>query len=156
MSDTCTSCGASIEGGLVACQYLFATLLAREYTDIAYGKVNFYTVNAHALQHPEIHGIKNIAHLIRLCWCIEYHGNPQIGTGPQWFVKYLNGDYRPPSLEIPQNRGAITVVDVSKAQTPAVYQDLARAWGQSVWDAFAVHHHWARRELTRILMDRLL
>jgi hypothetical protein len=87
MNDICSGCGAQLEGGLEACQNLFSTLLAREYTDMAYAKINFFTVDACAFQHPEIHGVKNIAHLIRLCWLIEHHGNPQIGIGPQWFVK---------------------------------------------------------------------
>ena len=156
MSDTCSSCGAKIDGGLEACQNLFSTLLAREYTDFAYARMNFFTTDAHALQHPEIHGVKNMAHLIRLCWLIEHNGNPHIGMGgPPWFVKHLDGDYRPPNLEIPANRGAITVVDVASAQNPADYEKMARTWGRSVWDAFAMHHDWARAELGQILGDRL-
>ena len=156
MADICAGCGAKIEGGLEGCQNLFATLLAREYTDFAYAKMNSFTVDAHALQHPEVHGVKNIAHLIRLCWLIEHNGNPHIGMhGPPWFVKHLDGDYRPPPLEIPKNRGAITVVEVAQAQTSEAYEKLARAWGRSAWDAFALHHHWARSELRQILGDGL-
>jgi hypothetical protein len=40
---------------------LFNELCARDYGDPAYAAAHLLAVDAHALQHPEDHGIKNSA-----------------------------------------------------------------------------------------------
>ena len=51
-----------------------------------------------------------------------------------------------PNHEIcgPASRGRLTVVSVLMAKTPQKHAERARAWGQSVWDAWSAHHAWAR------------
>jgi hypothetical protein len=57
----CSRCGAWLPGGDAGCWQAFHPLLALEYADMRYAAVNHLTVDAHALQHPEEHGVKNNA-----------------------------------------------------------------------------------------------
>ena len=110
----CSRCGALAPDGLSGCHALFAEILALEYTDPAYGAVNHLTVDAHALQHPEDHGVKNNAfHLARLCWILEYGGDPRIGPTPRWLQAPFDGTPVLPALAPPDSRGEVTVVDVA-------------------------------------------
>lgn len=63
----CKYCHAPIEEGENDCRSMYANLNAREYSDPEYTKVNLLTVDAHALQHPELHGKKNNAYHLLAC-----------------------------------------------------------------------------------------
>ncbi|MBC8077681.1 MAG: hypothetical protein H7Y32_16515 [Chloroflexales bacterium] len=125
-------------------------LLNRAYSDPRYGGATFYGVDAHALQHPELHGKKNnAAHLLRLCWVIERDAHAQSGTVPAWWQRYLaRSDV--PLLAPPKVRGSITVVDVAGAANPAQYAALMRRWAEDVYADWWAHDDWAQRELERI------
>jgi len=144
----CARCGAMLPGGSAGCFALFAEVSALEYSDPAYAAVNFLSTDAHALQHPEDHGVKsNAFHLIRLCWLLEHDGNPRIGQGPLWLQKQLDGNPKLPMLEPPVDRGKVTVVDVQGATTPEEHAERAWRWASSVWEAWRAHHEWARQWL---------
>jgi hypothetical protein len=135
-------------GGVEGCFALFNEVLAREYSDPAYGAVNLLSVDAHALQHPEDHGIKNNAfHLIRLCWLLEHGGDPRLGQGPAWLQKQFDGNPRLPALTPPVDRGKVTIADVYGAQTPQDHAECVYRWARSVWEAWRAHHEWARQWL---------
>ena len=109
----CARCGAVVPGGVAGCFALFGQIMALEYSDPAYGAVNLLAVDAHALQHPEDHGVKNNPfHLIRLCWLLEHGGDPRLGQGPRWLQVQFDGNPEIPVLEPPADRGKVTVVDV--------------------------------------------
>jgi hypothetical protein len=149
--DLCQCCGAPVAEGLKGCFELFAALGARGYNDPAWTAPFFYGVDAHALQHPEVHGKKNnAAHLLRLHWIFAHDAHAQAGTVPRWWQRYL-AHYAVPRLEPPAARGALTVVDVAAAAFPEEYTVLLRAWAESVYQAWSAHHDWARRELARVL-----
>lgn len=136
-------------GGTAGCWELFQEVLALEYSDPAYGAVNLLTVDAHALQHPEDHGIKNKAfHLIRLCWLVEHGGDPRIGQGPRWLQTHFDGHREPPDLEAPVDRGRVTVADVFGAGSPEEHAARVQRWASSVWQAWSAYHDWAREWLT--------
>src|SRR3712207_6079192 len=81
-ADMCQCCGAHVVEGLKGCWELFSELPLREYAQAAPGSASTYSVDAHALQHPEIHGKKNNAgHLLRLCWIFDYGGDGQLSGG---------------------------------------------------------------------------
>jgi hypothetical protein len=150
-TDICQCCGASVDEGVKGCFELFSELCVLGYTNPEYGAATFYGVDAHALQHPEIHGKKNNAgHLLRLHWIFERGEHARSGSVPTWWQQYL---HRPdiPILEAPTSRGTMTVVDVAKAKTPQQYADLMQRWAVLVYGAWQVHHDWARRELACIL-----
>lgn len=144
----CSRCGALLPGGDEGCWAAFHAILAREYSDPAYAAVNLLTVDAHALQHPEDHGVKNNAfHLLRLCWLLEHGGDPRLGQGPRWLQRRFDGDVALPRLHAPAQRGAVTVADMNLHASPEEHAAQARRWAQSVWDAWHVHHACARRWL---------
>jgi hypothetical protein len=85
---------------------------------------------------------------MRLCWLVEHGGNPstsQVKRGGGAFSDARAQSYRHfPFLEPPASRGELTVVSVLRAQTPEAHAKCGREWGQSVWQAWAIHHAWAR------------
>src|SRR5947199_7156044 len=97
------------------CCEAYAVLSERAYGDPVIYAAHFYGVDAHALQHPEIHGRKNnAAHLLRLHWLFAHHAEAHVGTVPRWWQHYLDtGDV--PILDSPTDRGSITVIDVLNA-----------------------------------------
>lgn len=149
--DVCQCCGARVAEGLKGCFELFAELGLRRYNDPAGDPPFFYGVDAHALQHPEVHGKKNnAADLLRLHWIFAHDAHAHAGTVPRWWQHYL-AHYDVPRLEPPVARGDVTVVDVAAAATPDEYTVLLRAWAEAVYQAWSLHHDWARRELARVL-----
>lgn len=149
-ADVCHCCGARVEAGLQGCFELFSEVCVLGYSDPRYSGATFYGVDAHALQHPEIHGKKNnAAHLLRLSWIFEYKEYGRSGTVPKWWQEYTQRSDLP-YLEPPQARGELTVVDVAGAKTPQAHAELMQQWALSVYQAWHTHHAWAQRELSRI------
>jgi hypothetical protein len=149
---TCGCCGAVILDGYDNCAAMFQAVLEREYSDPAFGEAHLFTVDAYVLQHSEEHGPRsNAFHLMRLCWLVEHGGNPSIrqlrrGGGASYDAR--EEAYRHfPFLEPPASRGELSVGSVLTAQTPGEHKARARAWGQSVWEAWSAHHAWARAEV---------
>jgi hypothetical protein len=150
--DVCQCCGAHVAEGVKGCWELISELFIREYPDGRIGGAGFMGGDAHALQHPEIHGKKNnAAHLLRLCWIFERGQVAQAGTVPHWWQQYLQGSNNVPRLEPPSDRGPITVADVAAAESAQAAAALMEAWARSVYAAWHLHHDWARRELARLL-----
>jgi hypothetical protein len=141
---TCSCCGAVVPDGFENCRGMFNALLEREYSIPAFGEAHLYTVDAYALQHSEQHGPRsNAFHLMRLCWLLEHGGNPsirQVRKGGRALYDVREQALREfPFLEPPAFRGELTVVSVLKAQTAEEHAERARAWGQSVWEAWSGH-----------------
>ena len=153
-ADICQLCGACVSEGVKGCFELFSELCLYGYTDLQYRSALSYGVDAHALQHPEIHGRKNnAAHLLRLHWMFERGGHAEGTVNPIWWQAYLqHSDV--PILEPPPERGTITVVDVAPAQTPQTYAVLMERWATDVYRAWSLHHEWAREELARLIPQR--
>jgi hypothetical protein len=126
-------------------------VLEREYSGAAFGEAHLFTVDAYALQHSEEHGPRsNAFHLMRLCWLLEHNGNPSIRPvrhgGRESYTR--EETYREfPFLAPPEKRGGLTVACLVGAKTPNEHAAMARAWGESVWNAWAIHHVWARAQV---------
>ena len=98
-------------------------------------------------QHSEEHGPRsNAFHLMRLCLLVEHGADPRIGAGPpRARAKAFESTLRRfPFLEPPPQRGAFTVADVFGALEPQAHAERVRQWTKSVWDAWEIHHGWAR------------
>lgn len=148
----CSCCGAVVRDGFDSCRGMFNTVLEREYSNPAYGEAHLFTVDAFCLQHSEQCGPRsNAFHLMRLCWLLEYGGDPSIGRvqrGGRAFYDAREKTYDTFSfLEPPTDRGALTVLSVLDAQSPQDHAERARAWGQCVWDTWSRHHTWAREQV---------
>lgn len=151
-ANECHICGASITDGLKGCFEQFAELGTKSYVNPNYGRSYFYGVDAHALQHPEIHGKKNnAAHLLRLCWLFAYDQHEQSHLVPKWWQQYLSRA-EIPILEPPlfKQRGNITIATILQAQNDEEHLQLMRDWAESVYQAWQAHHDWAKAELTQI------
>jgi hypothetical protein len=151
---TCPYCGALATELFENCNAMFHAVLAREYADAAFGEAHLFTVDAYALQHSEEHGPRsNAFHLMRLCWLLEHNGNPSIRQGREKgraFYDARDETYRGfPFLAPPADRGRLTVASVVGAETAAEQNAKARAWGQSVWEAWEIHHAWPREQVQR-------
>lgn len=145
----CPRCGAPV-GSLKECFTLLAGVNAKEYSDRDYAAVNHLSVDAHALQHPEDHGLKNNAfHLARLCWILEHNGSPAMGSGPRWLEESFNGGPKLPALDppAPHRRGQYTVANILPAVPPEEHARLVKLWAGYVYEAWSQHHEWARKWL---------
>ena len=111
-------------------------------------EAGIYRLNAHTLQHPEIHGkTNNAAHLVWLCWVFEFGGDTNAPSGPPWWRRARRGEVV--ELAAPTARGALTVADVARATDPAEYLALTEAWARTVYAAWHAHHGWAKRAVER-------
>ena len=152
-SGPCQFCGAAFTGGVAECMEVYAEVSGRMALGLDYAQVHLITVDAHALQHPEIHGrLNNNFHLVSLAHILERGGSAAMGQRRAFLDSILTGKLPIPPLEPPPplQRGALTVADVYAAQTPIAHEAAVRAWGQSVWGAWAAYHTWARTILAKL------
>lgn len=136
-----------------ACWAAFGELLAREFQDVAYGRVHRHTVDVYRVQHPgedDRRQRQSVAlHLIGLCQWLE-HGleSDRLNAVAQ---RLAEADRPWPWLD-PPSEFDMTVQDVLVARDSAEHVDLVRRWAATTWDAWADHHEvirrWAREGLS--------
>lgn len=154
-SGACQFCRAAVQHGVAECLDLLGELAGRVHTERDYGAVHLYSVDAHTLQHPEIHGrLNNHVHLMSLCLMLERGASAALGTRKPAVQKFLALGREWPPLAPPAigERGVLTVKEIvgaSAEERPA----LARRWGEEVWNAWRVHQPWVRRTLDRLMHD---
>ena len=154
-SGPCQFCRAAVERGVAQCLDLLGELAGRVRREREYGAVHLFSVDAHALQHPEVHGrLNNHVHLLSLCLMIERGASSAMGSRKPVVEKFLAlGREWPPLAPPPAGeRGALNVKDVVSSSIEDRPQ-LARRWGEEVWDAWRVHQPWVRRTLDRLMHD---
>jgi Family of unknown function (DUF5946) len=124
------------------CWAVYGEVLAREYSDPAYGRVHRLSVDAYAVQHPGIpspQSIQSVAvHLIRLCLLLDkgvdlQRANDVIKAAAESGQNYV-------WLTPPASLGEITVADVYQAQDPDEHEQRVRRWASSAWIAWSGHH----------------
>jgi hypothetical protein len=129
------------------CQRLFEQVLAREYSDPAYGEAHLLTVDCYSLQHPEVHRpSSNAFHLLRLGWTLNRVRIPKLGRTDNDFKRYAYDLRDFPCLEAPADRGRITVADI-KETDPEEHMKAVCVWAGSVWKAYSMHHYWVKEKL---------
>jgi hypothetical protein len=133
------------------CWAIYGEVLAREYSDSAYGRVHRLSVDAYAVQHPgrpSPQSIQSVAvHLIRLCLLLDkgvdlQRANDVIKAAAEREEPYV-------WLIPPSSLGAVTVADVYKAQAADEHEKLVRSWAASAWIAWAPHHTTVRTWLPK-------
>lgn len=151
----CQFCGAAVARGVAECLELLGDLAGRVRQEPGYGELHLFSVDSHALQHPEVHGrLNNHVHLLSLCLMLERGASAALGSRKPAVEKFLALGREWPALDPPPvaARGALTVEHVARAAVedrPA----LARRWAEEVWNAWSAHQAWARRTLDRLLHD---
>lgn len=151
----CQFCGAQTKRGVEECLELFSGLSGLLRAEKEYAGAHLFSVDAHALQHPEIHGrLNNHVHLLSLCLMLERGASAAMGTRKPAVEKFLALGREWPALEPPPagRRGALTVRDVAEA-APEERAGLARRWAEQVWENWRAHQPWARRTLDRLLHE---
>ena len=150
---SCDECGAAIEGGGEACNALMAQLTART-PDARLLVVRRTFVDAYALQHPrtQCDWPQDVAaHLLSLCCAIEFDGNLDIYSGMKTWIRRARDLAELPA---PDDRGAMTIIDVAAADELDAYIEVVRKWGTCVWEAWYPHHETVRRWVGEIRDSR--
>ena len=142
----CQCCGADYEGGIFECMKNFNNGLdLLDANDSTYHTPKFLRVDAHALQHPEIHGRwNNHFHLTRLHLILDqkviwdYTKSPLLNNFLNVY-KQSNPDekFAPPQ---PQKRGSITLKDLSNAKTAAECVLRINQWADEVYQSWSPQH----------------
>ncbi|MES2780297.1 MAG: DUF5946 family protein [Bacteroidota bacterium] len=142
----CQLCGAAYEGGIFECMdhYNKGTELL-DFADIENHLYRFLSVDAHALQHPEIHGRwSNHFHLTRLYLLFEkkvvwnYQKSPLLS---QYLNEYKKNN--PTELLIPPppgQRGEITGKALSIASTSQECTTIIHNWANAVYQSWHDYH----------------
>lgn len=158
LAEACPGCGARYApqatdlthayiGASPACWAAFGELLAREFGDIAYGRLHRHTVDVYAVQHPgddDRRQRQSVAiHLIGLCHWLE-HGLEarRVIAATQAVLRAGRSDW--PWLAPPTGY-EMTVGDVLTAGTGPEHELLVRRWADLTWQAWHPHHDVVRR-----------
>ncbi|MCX6305819.1 MAG: DUF5946 family protein [Bacteroidetes bacterium] len=142
----CQFCGANCQKGIFECMDNFNNgLNLLNFEKSEYQTARFLSVDAHALQHPEIHGRwSNHFHLTRLYLMLDKNLKWDYKRSPL-LSDYLN-EYklsRPNEFLIPpkpMERGNITVKDLAKVTTAKECFRIIKEWSDEVYKAWCPNH----------------
>ena len=139
----CQFCGAEYQRGIFECMENYN--LGLELLDLnnpEYHILRFLSVDAHALQHPEIHGRwSNHFHLTRLNLILDKKQNWDYRKSPL-LSNYLNEYKRSRPQEFlsppkPSERGSITAKDLTMTTSESGCVELIRNWADEVYHAWS-------------------
>ena len=145
--EKCQFCGANTKRGIHECLEIFNL----GFQDIDFSSTEnhiyrFLIVDAHTLQHPEIHGRwNNHFHLSRLHLIFRYKVEWNYNLSPllsEWLNRYKvqrkNEYLIPPEV---QKRGTITTTDIlRKIGNPSEVKKLIESWVKEVYGLWDKHH----------------
>lgn len=142
----CQFCGANTMRGIHECLEIFNLGFGIDFSAPKNHIYRFFIVDAHTLQHPEIHGRwNNHFHLTRLHLIFRYDIKWTYKLSPR-LSDYLNRykiDRQNEYLVPPEigKRGKITTTDIqAKHQNTAECKSLIKRWAQEIYDAWTDHH----------------
>ena len=131
------------------CWAAYGEVLAREYSDPAYGRVHRLTVDAYAVQHPghpSPQSIQSVAvHLISLYLVLERNVDVRRATRAMQTAVKSKGRFV--WLTPPASRGSVTVAKVRVAKDAEQHEKIVRTWVASAWSAWSPHHATIRKWL---------
>ena len=146
-SGSCQFCGANVERGIHECLEIFNIGFQKiDFSDSKNHIYRFLIVDAHTLQHPEIHGRwNNHFHLSRLHLIFKYNVNWTYQLSPKlsdhlnrYKAKNQNERLTPPEV---LKRGKITTTDVrEKANNEADCKNMIIQWAQEVYEVWHEYH----------------
>jgi hypothetical protein len=143
----CQFCGAETTKGVHECVEIFTIgFQTLDYSKPENHLYRFISVDAHTLQHPEIHGRwNNHFHLTRQHLMFHYQIHWTYQLSPE-LSGYLNiykvgkdGEYlKPPKI---LDRGKITTTDIlNKGTNETECQDMIKKWGIEVYNVWSKYH----------------
>lgn len=144
----CQFCGAQTTRGIHECLEIFN--LGFQVIDFSNSENHIYRfliVDAHTLQHPEIHGRwSNHFHLLRLHLIIKYNVKWTYKLSPKlsdhlnkYKANHPNQYLDPPEI---LQRGSITTTDIKqKSINQSECKDLIKKWSFQVYNKWKNHHN---------------
>lgn len=142
----CQFCGADYQKGIFDCMDNYNNgLQLLDFSNSEHHISRFLSVDAHALQHPEIHGRwSNHFHLTRLNLILDKKQTWDYKKSPL-LSDYLNNYKlnRPNEfLAIPEplDRGKKTAKDLTKATTADECVELIKKWADEVYHSWSLNH----------------
>lgn len=156
----CQFCGADTKRGIHECLEIFT--LGFQDIDFQNLENHFYRfliVDAHTLQHPEIHGRwNNHFHLSRLHLIFQYEVkwtyklSPLLSDHLNRYKANKEDEFlKPPEL---LKRGSITTADIKrKSIDDSECQELIKNWALEVYTKWSAHHNVAD-EIAKSFLNR--
>jgi Family of unknown function (DUF5946) len=128
------------------CWAIYGEVLAREYSNPAYGIMHRLTVDAYAVQHPgkrSSQSIQSVAiHLLRLYLILERGYTDASAAKAMPILARHKGSFY--WMDPPPSLGDETVLHVRSAKDPTAYEQAVWEWARSAWQAWAPHHEQIR------------
>ncbi len=144
----CQFCGANVSDGIKDCVDLFNNKLDASLN--FYNPENyiykFLSVDAHTLQHPEIHGRwNNHLHLTRLHLILKYKINWTYKSSTilsnclnKYKQTHLDEYLIPPR---PLERGSLTITDIiNHSQNEQKFKEMIKRWSVEVYTSWNKYH----------------
>lgn len=139
---SCQLCGSSTKDGISECVTIASLINQKVDHKISVDKMTlFLSVDAHALQHPEIHGRwNNHFHLSRLNLILNkkvrwsYNLSPLLSTVLDTYKLEHQNELIIPSP--PLQRGKTTVTDVEGSQSEDDYSEIVYLWALQVYESY--------------------
>ena len=142
----CQFCGADYDRGIFDCMENYNNgLVFLDFNDSENHLYRFLSVDAHALQHPEIHGRwSNHFHLTRLHLILEkkqtwnYNKSPLLSDYLNRYKSNKPNEF----LIVPEslNRGTMTAKDLIKATMAEECAQLITKWADEVYQSWSSNH----------------
>lgn len=145
-SGNCQFCGAATTGGVYECVEIFNNgFHLIDYSKAENYIYRFIGVDAHTLQHPEIHGRwNNHFHLTRQHLIFNYHvqWNYQLSPKLSVFLNLYKLEHRDENFEPPKilERGKITATDILQQQNEEDCRQIIIKWGKEVYNVWSRYH----------------
>lgn len=129
------------------CWAAYGEVLAREYSEYRFMQMRRLTVDTYAVQHPGVNvpaARRSVGmHLSRLYLLLE--GGRSTERVNKAMLAITEFKDRCDWLEPPSMIGTLSVLEVLQAASKEEHQNRVRAWAESVWKAWAVHHDTVRK-----------
>lgn len=145
-SGKCQFCGAGYQRGIFECmEHYNYGIEILEFGDASNHVFRFLSVDAHALQHPEIHGRwSNHFHLTRLHLMLDKKQNWDYKKSPL-LSEYLNAyKLQKPNEQLivpePLKRGNTTSKELSMVTTAQECREFVKTWASAVYQAWGESH----------------
>lgn len=156
----CQLCGANTSGGIYECMQKAASITHRLDHDAGVKHMTiFLCVDAHALQHPEVHGRwNNHLHLSRLYLILKAQVRWQYKYTPvlsdivnRYKKKHPQEIIEPPAAK---QRGIMTVTGVEASDSEAQYIERVNEWACCVFDRYEQGND-ASRSIAAAFQERI-
>ena len=133
--------------GMPGCWAAYGEVLAREYSDYRLTRLHRLTVDTYAVQHPGVNvpaARRSVGlHLSRLYLLLEAGWSTERANNAMPAITEFKD--RCDWLEPPLMTGTLNVLEVLQAASGEEHEMRVRAWAESVWKAWAVHHATVRK-----------